>query len=190
MADEEIRYTPEDHAQFLDERKMLIDAARESAKTFDQAVLAFGSAVFGFSIAFVKDISPHPETYTLKWLGVAWGAFSIGLLAVLLSFLFSHQACMFEIDVGARALENPNTKRETNVWAISTTWCNYLCIGFLFVGLLCWSVFAVDNLGKKDTDMSNPPGPYEKVEKGYVPPRTPPPPPARQPPPPPPTDKK
>jgi hypothetical protein len=40
------------NAQYMEERKGLIDAARESARTFDQAVLAFGSAVFGASIAF------------------------------------------------------------------------------------------------------------------------------------------
>ena len=32
---------------YLDERKQLIDAARESARTFDKAVLTFGSVAFG-----------------------------------------------------------------------------------------------------------------------------------------------
>lgn len=48
-------YTPEEYAAHMEERKTLIEAARESAKTFDQAVLAFGSAIFGASIAFLKD---------------------------------------------------------------------------------------------------------------------------------------
>jgi len=73
MPDEPEGYTPEEHSQHLDERKSLIDAARESARTFDKAVLAFGSAVFGASIAFIKDVAPLPQHYTLKWLGVAWG---------------------------------------------------------------------------------------------------------------------
>lgn len=37
----------ENHEAFMSERGMLVDAARESSRTFDQAVLAFGAAVFG-----------------------------------------------------------------------------------------------------------------------------------------------
>jgi hypothetical protein len=142
---------PEDHAAkvhalFLKERDGLIDAARESARTFDKAVLAFGSAVFGASIAFIKDVAPKPEPPTLVWLAISWGLFSIGLLAVILSFLFSHKACMFEIDVGAESLKNPNFVRPNNHWSSLNDWCNYLCVAFLFIGLLTWSVFAFQNL--------------------------------------------
>src|SRR4051812_5487292 len=83
-----------------EERKLLIDAARESARTFDKAVLTFGSAVFGFSIAFLKDVAPNPIPTTLPWLLTAWVLFSFGLLAILLSFLFSHSACHAQIVIG------------------------------------------------------------------------------------------
>jgi hypothetical protein len=43
----------DEYKLYLAEREQLIDAGRESARTFDQAVLAFGSVVFGFSIAFL-----------------------------------------------------------------------------------------------------------------------------------------
>ena len=92
MPDDSYDQAAKDHAQYMEERKGLIDAARESARTFDQAILAFGSAVFGASIAFLKDVAPKPQVYTLKWLGISWGLFSIGLLGALLSFLFSHKA--------------------------------------------------------------------------------------------------
>src|SRR5277367_4075746 len=90
--------TGDEYKSYLAERERLIDAGRESARTFDQAVLAFGSVVFGFSIAFLKDIAPKPAPETLRWLGTSWGLFSLGLLAILLSFLSSHRACMFEIE--------------------------------------------------------------------------------------------
>jgi hypothetical protein len=97
MADEEeVDYARKQHQLYLDERKQLVDAARESSRTFDKAVLTFGAAVFGASIAFLKDIAPHPAPDTLKWLGAAWLFFSLGLLSILLSFLFSHRACLFE----------------------------------------------------------------------------------------------
>ena len=152
----------------LNERKEYVDAARESARTFDKAVLAFGSAVFGFSIAFVKDIAPRPAAETLKWLGASWVLFSVGLLAILLSFLFSHRACLFEIEVGEKVTSIEDYKRGENRWSQATNWCNIGCVVFLFLGLLCWSKFAIDNLGHGDAEMNKVVVPTEK--KGYVPP--------------------
>jgi hypothetical protein len=196
MPDEPYDQAVNDHTQYMEERKGLIDAARESARTFDQAVLAFGSAVFGASIAFLKDVAPKPQFYTLKWLGISWGLFSIGLLGALLSFLFSHKACMFEIKVGAAALGKPEFKRPKNRLSSVTDWCNYLSVGFLFLGLLSWSVFAFENLAIGGSTLNNPkvPPQPDTVKKGYVPPppppRTPPPTaPPSSPPSPPPTKK-
>lgn len=144
-----------EHELYLEERKQLIDAARESARTFDKAVLTFGSVVFGFSIAFLKDIAPKPLPWTLKWLGASWVFFSFGLLAILLSFLFSHRACMCEIEKGAEALTANASVSKKNPWSIATTWCNFGCIGLLFLGLLCWSVFAFENLSHRDVPVDS-----------------------------------
>lgn len=181
--------------RYLEERRQYIDAARESARTFDKAVLTFGSAVFGFSIAFVKDIAPTPIPDTLRWLEGAWLLFALGLLAILLSFLFSHQACMFEIGACEEALASTGSVggRKKNPWSITTTCCNYLCIAFLFFGLLCWSKFAIRNISEGEQSMSK--GESGFVKKGYVPPPSPPKAPSQQqptapPPPPPPPPKK
>jgi len=78
---DQLEQQPEDQSadektvRHLEERAQLIDAARESARTFDKAVLTFGSVVFGFSIAFLKDVAPHPAPDTLRWLGIAWALF-------------------------------------------------------------------------------------------------------------------
>lgn len=183
-----------EHQLYLNERDKLIDAARESARTFDQAVLAFGSVVFGASIAFLKDVAPRPQPYTLKWLGISWFLFAFGLLCVMLSFLFSHRACMFEIDSGAKALGNPDFIPTKNHFSTITNLCNYLCVAFLFVGLLVWSVFAFENLTTGDKSLSRPnnPQPGDTEKRGYPPPPPPPrtPPPATPPSPPPQTPQK
>ena len=83
---------------YLEERKLLIDAARESARTFDKAILTFAAAAFGFSVALLKEAAPHPAQWTLVWLGLSWTAFTVGLLAIMLSFLFSHRACTWSIE--------------------------------------------------------------------------------------------
>jgi hypothetical protein len=179
MPDISIDDATKKYNQFMDERKGYIDAARESARSFDQAALAFGSAVFAASVAFIKDVAPRPQPSSLWWLGISWLLFSLGLLSVMLSFLFSHKACMTEIDIGTDALVNQNFKQPENKWSFRTTLCNYLCVTFLFVGLLSWLVFALQNLTTGGTAMNNPPTPPqpETVKKGYTPPRLPPPPP-------------
>ena len=172
-SEKNIDATAKKHQQYLDERKELIDAARESARTFDKAVLTFGSAVFGFSIAFLKDVAPHPERGTLFWLGSAWFLFTCGLLLILLSFIFSHRACMFEIDCATKKIADPDCETEKNRWSTITDFCNFGCIILLFLGLLSWSVFAFDNLDKEGgATMNKVQEPVEK--KGYVPPREPP----------------
>lgn len=185
-------YAVKAHELFLKEREGLIDAAREGARTFDKAVLTFGSAIFGASIAFLKDVAPKPGLYTLPWLFLSWGLFSIGLLIVMLSFLFSQKACMFEIKMGAEALENPNIKRSKNCWSSVNDWCNFLCVISLFLGLLSWCVFAYQNLASGENTMSKsvPPTQTDSLKKSFTPPRNPPPPPPRTPPPPPPPPQK
>ena len=121
MADEQeqLPYGLEEYTAHIEERKLLVDAAREASRTFDQAVLAFGSAVFAASVAFLKDVAPNPTPYSLKWLGFAWTLFSFGLLATMLSFLFSHKACMKEIEASVYALLHPAEKRQLNKWSLS-----------------------------------------------------------------------
>ena len=151
----------------LEDRKQLIDAARESIRTFDQAVLTFGAAVFGFSIAFLKDIAPKPVPETLCWLAFAWGLLSTGLIAILFSFLSSHKACLFELDTCTKRLveDSPEAQRP-NRWSTVTYICNVMSILLIVGGLACWSKFAFANLSYGGM-MSKDKGSIE--ERGYVP---------------------
>lgn len=168
-------YSQEAYTAYIAERTTLIEAARESAKTFDQAVLAFGSAVFGASIAFLKDVAPHPQRFTLKWLAGAWLFFSLGLLAALLSFIWSHRACMRQVEIASATLLRPDEPEPQNKWSTRTDWCNYLCILLLFTGLASWSVFALENLNQgesmADQTHTRVPQQGDLVQKGYVPPK-------------------
>lgn len=134
------------HAQHIEERKSLIDAARESSRTFDQTVLAFGSAVFGASVAFLKDVAPKPQHYMIKWLLTSWLSFTLGLLAVVLSFLFSQRTCFFRIEESEIQLRNPKAKPRKDWWGACTHWCNGLSVALLFFGVIAWIIFAIENL--------------------------------------------
>ena len=148
MTDDDYEHAKQKHEQHMAERDKLTDAARESSRSFDQAVLAFGAAVFGASVAFLKDVAPKPQGYSLPWLCISWSCFTVGLLAVILSFLFSHKACIARIHESAEQLSNPSAKATGDRWGTLTSWCNYLCVGFLFFGVVAWVVFALENLAK------------------------------------------
>jgi hypothetical protein len=141
-------YSVEQHAQHMKERETLIDASRESSRTFDKAMLTFGSAIFGFSVAFIKDVAPHPVSGTLCWLGASWLLFAFGLLLICLSFLFSQSACEFQIGISEQLLKDPESKIPRNKWSIATMWCNFFCVALLWLGIMCWLRFALNNLGK------------------------------------------
>src|ERR1700686_678288 len=126
-----VSYSTEQYEQHMEERKGLIDAARESSRTFDQAILALGAAVFGASVAFLKDVAPKPQAYTIKWLAISWSGFIVGLLAVALSFLFSHKARLRRIEESEHQLRNPDAAPLKNRWATWTGLCNVLCLVFL-----------------------------------------------------------
>src|ERR1700730_5640330 len=147
---DQITYSPEEHAQHMEERKLLIEASRESSRTFDQAMLTFGSAIFGVSIAFIKDVAPIPVHSSLGWLVASWILFPVGLLCITLSFLFSQQACEAQITESEKKLWNPEHQASTNRWSVATTICNYVCIVFIFFGIMCWLSFAFINLGQKE----------------------------------------
>lgn len=132
--------------QHMTERGELIDAARESLRTFDKAVLTFGAAVFGASVAFVKDVAPKPQSYTIPWLCASWIFFAIGLLAAVLSFLFSYQTCIARIDHSAAKYLDPDRKEPKDWWGILTRCCNWGCVACLFSGVIAWIVFAIQNL--------------------------------------------
>ena len=136
------------HAHYMEVRKGLIDAARESARTFDKAVLAFGAAVFGASVAFLKDVAPKPQSHSLSWLGVSWFCFAAGLLAVILAFLFSQRTCIARIEDAEEKFRNPDAEESEDVWGRWTNRCNVLCVGFLFLGVAAWIVFALINLAR------------------------------------------
>ena len=158
----------ESHSLYLEERKLLIDAARESARGFDQAVLAFGAAAFGASVAFLKDVVPKPTRESLIWLEASWLCFSIGVLAILLSFLFSHRACLCAIDRAYDSTNGSVDAAKPNRWSAATNICNWSSVAFFFVGILFWTYFVISNLNHIEIATVADP-----LKKGYVPPAPP-----------------
>ncbi len=53
---------------YLDERRLAMDAEKSGASQFDKAVLTLAAGAFGISIAFIREIAPSPTPHSEKWL--------------------------------------------------------------------------------------------------------------------------
>lgn len=69
------------------ERKLLIDAEREAARSYDKTMITLSAGALAFSIGFIKDIAPSPVQRCL--LLAAWCLFAVSLFTIMLSFLLS-----------------------------------------------------------------------------------------------------
>ena len=144
MGNENLTHEEKKYQIFIDERKLLIQAEQEGAKTFDKAILAFASGAFGVSIAFLKDIVPRPYPNTLWLLGLSWMLFSLCLLTILFSFLASQIACKKSIESAyEKIMEN---KTVPNKWADITLVSNYASLILLGLAFVFSGVFVYWNL--------------------------------------------
>jgi len=146
---DEYNGTQSNQQTYKDERDELISAAREGARTFDKAILTFGSAVFGASVAFLKDVAPIPDPSTIIWLGISWICFLIALTISLLSFLFSQETCIARIYEYESRIKNPKFEAKFDIWGLLTKTANWSCVLFLFLGVISWTTFALKNLSIK-----------------------------------------
>jgi hypothetical protein len=133
-----------DYQLFIDERKLLIEGIREGARTFDKSILTLASGAFGITIAFMKDIAPHPFANTLCLLGWSWAMFSLSLVLILLSFLSSQKACKEQIDVSYKVLVLKKDAKTS--WTLVTTILNISSIVSLITAIIFWGIFAYWNL--------------------------------------------
>jgi len=138
---------------YLDERKALIDAERESARLFDKAILTLTSGAFGLSLAFIRQIVPSIRCGTKLFLIFGWTGFSLSLLSTLISFLISQFACrkqreILELEYSRDQKQNSQEDKQNikNKWARCTNRLNISSLVFFILGLIFLAVFVIINL--------------------------------------------
>lgn len=137
------REEPIEREVYLEERKSLIEAEREAAQSLDKTLVTLSAGALGLSITFIRQIAPEPEHLWVLYVG--WGGFSLSLLAVLSSFLFSQFALR-------RARQNLDLISEGeggggNPWAGATNVLNFVSILTFVAGILFLAAFAITNVG-------------------------------------------
>ena len=139
---------------YLEERKSLVDAVREGARSFDKTILVLSSGAFGLSLTFIRQISPNIKSGTVFLLICAWVGFCLSLLFTLISFLTSQSACLKQIKI--LEVEYFNSQREhdkkaniENIENKSSDWTgrlNKLSIVAFMLGVIFLAFFSISNL--------------------------------------------
>lgn len=162
---------------YLEERKLLIHAEYEESRLFDKAILTLTAAAFGLSLTFIRQIVPTIKAGTVWILICAWAGFCISLLSTLISFLTSQYACSKQREIlEAEFLDNHGSQSKKahpkNKLAIWTRRLNNISIFAFIIGVIFLVTFSITNLSTiKEDAMSN--KKEEKVEKGFVPQKSP-----------------
>lgn len=175
---------------YLDERKLLVDAIREGARSFDKAILTLSAGAFGLSLTFIKQIAPTIQPGTICLLITSWVFFGVSILVTLISFLTSQSACKHQIEILEAKLAKEDN--DTNTPAKFTKVLNITSIIMFIIRIVFLSTFAISNLregamsDKKQTKEDRGYVPQEapkplpkpdKIDGGFVPPKLPKPPP-------------
>jgi len=135
---------------YLEERKLLVDAISEGARSFDKTILALASGAFGLSLTFIRQISPNIKSGTVFLLICAWVGFCISLLFTLSSFLTSQSACLKQIKILEVEYLNNQSDHDKkanlkNKASVCTWWLNILSISTFIIGVIFLAIFSISN---------------------------------------------
>ncbi len=135
----------DDYERYLEERRLLVSAEKETAQQFDKSILTLAGGALALSITFIDKIAPHPKESSIFFLVAAWGLFCLSLLITLISFLTSQAACRSQRNI----LDNEMLGKETgriNKLALLTNTLNYVSISAFIFGIIAVVVFCSFNL--------------------------------------------
>ena len=131
----------------LGERKSLLFAQSEQAKSFDRWVLTLAGGTFGLSLIFIYQIAPNPKS--VGCLVTAWACFAASICFTLSSFLLSQEAHHQYIEAISK-LSNREAARENKlpptVYGRVTKALNYGSMIVFLIGVVFLIVFAKLNL--------------------------------------------
>ena len=170
-----------DEKTYFDERKLLIEAERETAKTFDTSMITLASGALGLSLFFVREVTV--ELNGKSFLLASWVAFSVALVSTMCSFLTSQNATRRQREILDALLKDETRPSEGNRSASITNGLNLVSIFSFLIGIVFLCTFIYLNLantkGAQNMDVVkfgsvSPKTPVlEKVQRGFVPPKTP-----------------
>src|SRR5262249_5338609 len=116
-----------------EERKLLIDAKREAARSFDQTMIMLSAGALGLSLTFIQQLPTKPAQWRAV-LSSAWISFGMALASILVSFLF------FQYAIDARIRSHEPRARAWDKGARLANWLSVIAFTLGVLGLLIFSV--------------------------------------------------
>lgn len=118
-----------------DERKLLIDAKRDAARSFDQTMITLSAGALGLSLTFVQQLATKPAEWR-AFLSVAWICFGFALVAILISFIAFQYAIDAKIDL----------KEQIARWWDKAARCaNWTSLVSFMLGVVALLIFSIKN---------------------------------------------
>jgi len=118
-----------------DERKLLIDAKRDAARSFDQTMITLSGGALALSLTFVQQLATKPAQWRAMLIA-AWIAFGTALVSILFSFLLFQYA----IDARIRGNEQP-----ASAWDHWTRRANWISLVTFTSGVVTLLIFCLKN---------------------------------------------
>ena len=152
-ADQPKELSDKDYDGYLQERKTLLAAEQDYAKSLDRWLITLAGGALGLSIALLKDIA-GPKATDVAWLVAAWILLGFSVCASLVSMLISqsgHEAFRAVLDEEAikggerfwlRVREVQRRRWELKTIAV----LNVSAIVAFVIGVISLAVFAALNL--------------------------------------------
>lgn len=145
----------DDDALYLEFRKHLWEAGKSTNDNTDKAILTLSAGALALSMTFLKDIVPLKDVVNLPLIILAWCAFGISIVGVLISQSESRKA----IDVQMQRLESLIARDlvSANLPNPHIVWTNRLNLiaGTLFVTGLAFTILFTTLNVKRYTNMNN-----------------------------------
>ena len=161
----------EERKAYLDERKLLVETERDTAKTFDTSLITLISGALAISLVFMKEIAPTPHSISL--LVASWVSFVLALLLIMASFLTSQKATRKQRDIldALQADASANqVNREAN-WTNLLNWSAIITFIFGVVFLVCFAATNVESRTKGENMSRQNNSPTD--HRGFIPPQSP-----------------
>lgn len=129
--------------EYLEERRLAIDAEGEVATSFDKAMLTLSAGALALSISFIHQVAPAPRYVCL--LLVVWAGFVAALLATLVSFLVGQVSMRRHREIMDNRYANKRDD-ERNAAATWTHALNISSIVFFATGAALFVIFCALNI--------------------------------------------
>ncbi len=130
--------------EYLDERRLLVEAELAISQTLDKALLTLSSGALGLSITLARYFVPEQEPQLSKVLLWAWSLFGGAVVCTIISLFTSQIALRRHRDILDTDYSNNDSSdsKMRNYWAYCTSLCTLVALVLFILGVIILACLA------------------------------------------------